>query len=60
MQRNFIFICTFLMCVSSTVQAEPVAGEITTRETRKTPYVVLEPKQNIADIFHISGTKTDE
>ncbi|HCU59146.1 MAG TPA: hypothetical protein DIC64_04105 [Alphaproteobacteria bacterium] len=57
--RRSLYLAVLLMCSATTVQAEPVAGELTTKPSR-TPYVAIEPKQNITDILHLSSSKSTE
>ncbi len=40
-------------------KADPIAGELSKRE-ENSPYVTIEPKQNIADILHVSSSPEEE
>ena len=40
-------------------KADPIAGELSKKEVRS-PHVTIEPKQNIADILHVSSSEENE
>jgi len=52
-----VYILSFLLALP--LRAEPIAGELTKKQ-ETSPYVVLEPQQNITDILHISTKQETE